>query len=139
MATVSESRARVSFAVLNALVAVILLVGVFGLMQPRFWAVDCPAALLAGVELVSAVALLARLPWALRALSIAAWVTFIGGLGLVALIVLTMVFLRSVHGEDGMVATAVSGLVLALLVPYTLLLPVVQLLWLKARVGERES
>ncbi|HTA94470.1 MAG TPA: hypothetical protein VK745_33050 [Polyangiaceae bacterium] len=139
MANVSESRARVSFAVLNALVAVILLVGVFGLMHPRFWAVDCPAALLAGVELVSAVALLARLPWALRALSIAAWVTFVGGLLLVALIVLTMVFLRSVHGEDGMVATAVSGLVLALLVPYTLLLPAVQLLWLKGRVGERES
>jgi hypothetical protein len=136
MAVLTESRVRVIFAVLNALVAVILLVGVFGLIQPRFWALDAPAALLGAVELVSAVALFARLPWALRALSVAAWVTFVGGLLLVGLIILTMVFLRSVHGEDGMVATAVSGLVIALLVPYTLLLPVVQLLWLKRQSAE---
>jgi hypothetical protein len=138
MAAQSESRVRVTFAVLNTLVSLILLVGVFGLIQPRFWVVDVPAALLAIVELVSAVALFARLPWALRALSVSAWVTFAGGLLLVGLIVLTMVFLRSVHGEDGLVATAVSGLVLALLVPYTLLLPALQLLWLKQRLGEQQ-
>ena len=60
-----------------------------------------------------------------------------GVLILVGLIVLTMVFLRSVHGEDGFVATAVSGLVIALLVPYTLLLPAVQLLWLRQQPSER--
>ena len=137
MAILPESRARVVFAALNALVALMLLVGVFGLIQPRFWALDIPAAALSAVELVSAVALFARLPWALRALSVSAWVTFVGGLLLVGLIVLTMVFLRSVHGEDGMVATAVSGLIVALLVPYTLLLPAAQLLWLKRQLGER--
>jgi hypothetical protein len=137
MALVSDARVRVTFGVLNTLVALILLVGI-DLIQPRLWAVDLPIALLALAELVSAVALFARLPWALRALLITAWITFVGGLILVALIVLTMVFLRSVHGEDGMVATAVSGLVVALIVPYTLLLPAVQLLWLKPRL-ERES
>ncbi len=139
MAVLPEARVRLIFAVLNALVAVILLVGVFGLIQPRFWVLDVPAGLLSAVELVSAVALFARLPWALRALSVAAWVTFSIGLLLVGLIVLTMVFLRSVHGEDGFVATAVSGLVVALLVPYTLLLPTVQLLWLKRPLGESKS
>jgi hypothetical protein len=137
MTLVSDSRVRVIFGVLNTLVALILLVGI-DLIQPRLWAVDLPIALLALAELVSAAALFARLPWALRALSVTAWITFGGGLILVALIVLTMVFLRSVHGEDGMVATAVSGLVVALIVPYTLLLPAVQLLWLKPRL-ERES
>ena len=137
MALVSDARVRIIFGVLNTLVALILLVGI-GLIQPRLWAVDLPIALLALVELVSAAALFARLRWALRALLITAWITFVGGLILVALIVLTMVFLRSVHGEDGMVATAVSGLVIALVVPYTLLLPAVQLLWLKPRL-ERES
>src|SRR3954462_3581772 len=117
MAVLTGSRVRITFAVLNALVALLFLVGVFGLIRPRFWALDVPAGLLAAVELGSAVALFARLPWALRALSVAAWVTFAGGLLLVGLIVLTMVFLRSVHGEDGFVATAVSGLVIALLVP----------------------
>ena len=139
MAVLPEVRVRLIFAVLNALVAVMLLIGVFGLIQPRFWVLDVPAGLLSAVELVSAVALFARLPWALRALSVAAWVTFSIGLLLVGLIVLTMVFLRSVHGEDGFVATAVSGLVVALLVPYTLLLPTVQLLWLKRPLGESKS
>jgi hypothetical protein len=136
MAALPESRVRITFAMLNALVAVMLLVGVFGLIQPRFWVLDIPAAALALVELVSAVALFARLPWALRALSVSAWVTFVVALILVALIALTMVFLRSVHGEDGFAATAVSALVIALLVPYTLLLPAVQLLWLKRRSSE---
>jgi hypothetical protein len=136
MAALPGSRVRLIFAVLNALVAVILLVGVFGLITPRFWALDLPAGVLAAVELVSAVALFARLPWALRALSVAAWVTFVGGLLLVGMIVLTMVFLRSVHGEDGFAASAVSGLVVALLVPYTLLLPTTQLLWLKRQLNE---
>jgi len=130
---------RLLFAVSNALVALILLVGVFGLVQPRFWALDVPAGVLALVELVSAISLFARLPWALRALSLAAWVTFAGGLLLVALIVLTMVFLRSIHGEDGLVATAVSGLIVLLLVPYTLLLPIAQLLWLKRQPVEQKS
>jgi hypothetical protein len=139
MAALPEARVRIVFAVLNALVAGMLLVGVFGLIQPRFWVLDVPVALLAAAQLISAVAVFARVSWALRALSVAAWVTFSTGLLLVALIVLTMVFLRSVHGEDGFVATAVSGLVVALLLPYTLLLPTVQLLWLKRRLDEAKS
>src|SRR5258708_37162062 len=65
-------------------------------------------------NLASAVALLARLPWALRALSIAAWVSFVLGLFLVGMIVLSMVFLRGIHGEVGIAALAISGLILAL-------------------------
>jgi hypothetical protein len=139
MAASPGARVRLIFAVSNALVALILLVGVFGLIQPRFWALDVPAGVLALVEVVSAISLFARLPWALRALSLAAWITFVGGLVLVGLIVLTMVFLRSIHGEDGFVATAVSGLVVLLLVPYTLLLPIAQLLWLKRQTVEQKS
>jgi len=112
-----------------------LFVGV-GLIQPRYWVVDVPATLIALVELASAVALFAKLPWARRALTIAAWIAFVGGLLLVALIVLTIVFLRTIHGEDGMVATLVSGLVIALILPYTVLLPTVQLLWLKRQTSE---
>ena len=135
MASLSESRARIVFAVANALTASILFVGV-GLIQPRYWVVDVPATLIALVELASAVALFAKLPWARRALTIAAWIAFVGGLLLVALIVLTIVFLRTIHGEDGMVATLVSGLVIALILPYTVLLPTVQLLWLKRQTSE---
>ncbi|MEI9936724.1 MAG: hypothetical protein WDO69_05825 [Pseudomonadota bacterium] len=127
---------RVTFGVLNALSALVLLVGVFGVVQPRFWALDVPAAIIALVELVSAVGLLARLPWALRALTVAAWVTFGLGLTIVSLIVITIVFLRGIHGDYGLAALAVSGLIVALLVPYTVVLPALELLWLKRQRSE---
>jgi len=127
---------RVTFGVLNALSASVLLVGVFGVVQPRFWALDVPAAMIALVELVSAVGLLAKLPWAERALTVAAWVSFVLGLLVVSLILLTIVFLRGIHGDYGVAALAVSALIVALLVPYVAVLPAVELLWLKRQRAE---
>ncbi len=127
---------RLTFGVLNALSALVLLVGVFGVVQPRFWALDVPAAIISLVQLLSAVGLLARLPWALRALEVSAWVCFVLGLTIVSLIVITIVFLRGVHGDYGVGALAVSGLIVALLLPYTLLLPALELLWLKRQRAE---
>jgi hypothetical protein len=127
---------RVTFGVLNAVSALVLLVGVFGVVQPRFWALDVPASLIALFELVSAVALLARLPWALRALTVSAWVSFVLGLTIVSLIAITIVFLRGIHGDYGLAALAVSGLIVLLLVPYTVVLPALELLWLKRHRAE---
>jgi hypothetical protein len=138
MAGGSDSRVRVAFGVLNALSGVVLLCGVFVVVEPRFWALDVPAALIAAAQLSSAVGLLARQRWALRALSVAAWVSFVLGLLVVFLIVLTMVFLRGIHGDYGVAALAVSGLVVALLVPYTVVLPALELLWLKRQQAESE-
>jgi hypothetical protein len=122
---------RITFGVLNALSALVLLVGLFGVVQPRFWALDVPLVGIALVELASAVALLAKLPWAMRALTVSAWVTFVLGLLVVSLILITIAFLRGIHGDYGLAALAVSTLVVALLVPYTLVLPALELLWLK--------
>jgi len=127
---------RVTFGVLNALSALVLLIGVFGVVQPRFWGLDVPLTLIALVELVSAVALVAKLPWALRALTIAAWVSFGLGVLVVSLILLTIVFLRGIHGDYGVAALAVSSLIVALLVPYTVVLPALELLWLKRQSVE---
>jgi cellulose synthase/poly-beta-1,6-N-acetylglucosamine synthase-like glycosyltransferase len=127
---------RVTFGVLNAVSALVLLVGVFGVVEPRFWALDVPAAIIALVQLVSAVSLLGRLPWALRALTVSAWVSFALGLTIVTLVAITIVFLRAIHGDYGLAALAVSGLIIALLVPYTVLLPALELLWLKRQRAE---
>ncbi len=129
---------RVTFGVLNLLSALVLLVGVFGVVQPRFWALDVPAAIIALASLVSAVGLLARLPWALRALTISAWVSLALGLTIVSLIAITIVFLRGIHGDYGLAALAVSGLILALLLPYTVLLPALELIWLKRQSAESQ-
>ena len=130
---------RVTFGVLNALCALVLSVGLFGVIQPRFWALDVPLSIIALLQLVSAVGLLAKLPWALRALSVAAWVSFVLGLVIVFLIVLTMLFLRGIHGDYGVAALAVSGLIVALLVPYVVVLPALELLWLKRQSVELEA
>ena len=127
---------RITFGVLNAVSALVLLVGVFGVVQPRFWVLDVPAAIIAFVSLVSAVGLLARLPWALRALTVSAWVSFVLGLTIVTLIVISIAFLRSIHGDHGLAALAVSGLIVALLVPYVVLLPALELLWLNRQPAE---
>ena len=139
MLSSADARVRVTFGVLNASVALILLLGVFVVVKPRFWALDVPLAAIALLELVSAVALLAKLRWALRALALAAWVSLLLGLLVVSLIVLTMVFLRSIHGDAGVAGTAVSALIIALLVPYTLVLPTLELLWLKRQLAEPQA
>ena len=130
---------RLTFGILNALSALVLLVGLFGVVQPRFWALDVPLATIALLQLSSAVGLLAKLPWALRALAISAWASFGLGLLVVSLILLTMVFLRGIHGDFGVAALAVSSLIVALLVPYILVLPTVELLWLKRQRLESGS
>lgn len=130
---------RITFGVLNALSALVLLVGTFGVVQPRFWALDVPLVTIALLELVSAVGLLAKLPWAMRALTVSAWVSFSLGLIVVSLIVLSMVFLRGIHGDFGVAALAVSSLIVALLVPYTVLLPGIELIWLKRQSAESPS
>jgi len=58
-------------------------------------------------------------------------VSFVLGMTIVTLIAITIVFLRGIHGDYGLAALAVSSLIVALLVPYTVLLPALQLLWLK--------
>ena len=135
----SDSRVRIAFGVSNAVAAVVLGVGVFVVVQPRFWALDVPAAAIGLVQLVSAVGLLAKLPWVMRALQVAAWVSFVLGLLTVSLIVLSMVFLRGIHGDYGVAALAVSGLIIALLVPYVVVLPALELLWLKRQSAESQS
>lgn len=131
MALGSDSRVRIAFGVLNGIAGCVILVGVFVVVQPRFWVLDVPAALIGVAQLASSVSLLARLRWALRALAVAAWLSFVLGLVILFLIVLTMLFLRGIHGDYGVAALAVSGLVVALLVPYIVVLPALELLWLQ--------
>ena len=131
-----SNAARLTFGISNLLVALILLGGVFVVVQPRFWGLDAPLALIALVQLTSGVGLLLRLPWAARALRVSAWVSFASGLLVISLVVLSMVFLRGILGDYGVAAMAVSGLIVALLVPYVLVLPALELLWLKRASSE---
>jgi hypothetical protein len=131
-----SNAARLTFGSSNLVVALILLGGVFVVVQPRFWGFDVPLALIALLQLSSGAALLLRSPWAARALRVSAWVSLALGLLVISLIVLSMVFLRGILGDYGVAAIAVSGLIVALLVPYLLVLPALELLWLKRAATE---
>ncbi len=126
----AERRVRIAFGVGNAIAALVLASGVFVVVQPRYWALDVPLGAIALVQAVSAVGLLTNRGWAERALRVAAWTGFVLGLIVLGLIMLSMVFLRGIHGDYGVAALAVSGLIIALLVPYVLVLPTLELLWL---------
>lgn len=132
-----SNAARLTFGISNLLVAVILATGVFVVVQPRFLGLDVPLGLIALSQLVSGVGLLLRVPWATRALRVSAWASFGLGLIVISLVVLSMVFLRGILGDYGVAALAVSGLIVALLVPYVLVLPALELLWLKRTAGRQ--
>jgi hypothetical protein len=131
----SASRIRTTFGLLNALMSAILLNGMFVAVRTRVWAVDVPVALLGALLLASAIGLLANTRWSLALLRVAAWASFVFGLIAIALLLLTIAFLRAIHGDYGFAATATSELVIALAVPYAIAIPVLELLWLGKRVG----
>ena len=125
-------RGVIGFAIGNLVPALVLGVGLYAL-PVRFWVVDIlvSAAVLA-VSGGSGVAL-ARPALALRALRVAAIVLLGIGLLLVGAAGLSAAFLSGVHGDYGRGGTLLMVLILFLMVPYTLVYPVLELLWLHAK------
>lgn len=135
----TDPRVRVAFGIWNALSALVLAVGLFAVVEPRSWALDLPLGAIALVDLGAAVALLGQFSWARPVLTLAAWVGFGLGLLVISLIALTMSYLRGIHGDPGAAGLAVCGLIIALLVPYTVALPALELLWLNKLRGGSKS
>lgn len=122
-------RGVIGFAIGNFVPAVVLGVGLYSL-PVRFWPVDVPvAAALIGVMAGSGVAL-ARPTLSLRALRVAALALLGIGLLLVGVAALSAAFLSGVHGDYGRGGTLLMLLIVFLMIPYTLVYPVLELLWL---------
>jgi hypothetical protein len=111
--------------------AALVVFGVFGGLPARWWPVDTAAAALAAIEVASAVALFARLPWAARIAQVAGAVALALGLLAVSLLAVTASWLSGVYGPVGRGGAIVLLLIAVLLVPYLIALPIVQLLWLR--------
>ena len=121
---------RMSFASINALLATAVLFGVFGALPVRYWMVDVSSALMAALLLISAYGLWRRSRWDLRALRVSAACELALGLSAVAALVLGVVYLGGVHGTVGRTASIVAVLGTALLLPYFIIYPSLQLLWI---------
>jgi hypothetical protein len=132
-------RAAVVLGVADALSALVIAVGVFGGLPSRWLPIDGPAAILAGMEVVSAAGLLSGAGWG-RALGRATAALALGvGLAVCTALALTAGWLRGVYGPVGAGGAVILGLVAALVLPYLVALPAVQVVWLApAREADRD-
>lgn len=125
----SKSPISRTFAIGNALLAALVLWATFsGLTARDFW-VDVPAVLLALMLLASSLGLLGNAPWALRLLRACASIELLIGLCAVAGLALSISYLSGTHSDLGRNGALTMTLVLALLLPYLVVYPVLQLIW----------
>jgi hypothetical protein len=113
--------------------------GIAGLLVAlpmRYWAVDVPASLLCALTAASAVGLVRQSPWWPRALRASACCELAVGLAALTALALSVSYLGGVHGEVGKMAvgTWITGSLF--LLPYLVVYPGLQLLWLHAPKNE---
>jgi hypothetical protein len=118
------------FGIGDLVTAVVIVLGVFVGLPSRWAPVDVPAALVAGLDLASAYGLLFRASWGER---VARWSSEVGlvlGILLIGILAVTATWLGGVYGPVGMGGAVVMVLVVALALPYVVVLPMVRLFWL---------
>jgi hypothetical protein len=124
-------RAALVFGIANVTTAVLLAFGVFVTLPARWWPVDVGSAVLVAVQLAAGVGLLTRAAWGPLAARVAGAVALALGLLVVSLLAVTASWLSGVYGPVGRGGAIVLALVAALAVPYTIVLPIVELVWLR--------
>ena len=127
---------RLFFGVADVLTGGLVAVGVFAGLPARWWPVDVGAGLLAALDVAAGVALLAGVRWAPRLVRVACGVALALGLFTVTVGALTASWLTGVYGPVGRGGALILALVAALALPYTVALPIAQLVWLRPRASE---
>jgi hypothetical protein len=128
--------ASIGFGVTDVLTGALVAVGVFAGLPARWWPVDVGAGLLAALDVAAGVALLVGVRWAPRLVQVACAVALVLGLFTVTMGAVTASWLAGVYGPVGGGGALILGLVAALVLPYTVALPLAQLVWLRPRAGE---
>jgi hypothetical protein len=122
--------AAFAFAGVDILSAILVYLGVFEGLPARYWPVDLVAAVVLLAFLAGGVGLLGRAPWGRWAARIAAVIALVVGLSLVSALSLTASYLSGIYGPVGRGGALILILVAALALPYLVVLPAVQLVWL---------
>jgi hypothetical protein len=99
----------------------------------RYWAIDVPGSLLCALAAASALGLVRQSSWWSRALRVSALSALVFGLAALSALALGVSYLGGVHGELGRmtIGTWIAGSLF--LLPYLVLYPALQLLWLHAQ------
>jgi len=128
-----DRRARVGFGVANVAVATFVVMGVFRFLPTRWWVVDAGAIVIGLLLGSSGLTLLAKAPIAEPLTRVAAGVVLVLGLAVFTAIVTTAGWIGGVYGQVGASGAIVFGLVGALVLPYVVVLPAVELAWIGPR------
>lgn len=125
-----ERRVRIGFGIANVVIGVLVYAGVFRGLPTRWVPVDAGAVVVVALMASSGVALLADRPGAARLARVAAAVVLVLGMLVFAALVLTASWLAGVYGPVGRGGALIFGLVAAMVLPYTIVIPAAELLWL---------
>jgi hypothetical protein len=118
------------FGVSNLVSAVVVYLGVFQGLPARWWLVDGPGAVLIALFAAAGGGLLAESWWAPKVARVASIVSLALGLLLVAAAALTASFLSGIYGPVGHGGALILTLTAALALPYLVVLPAAELVWL---------
>jgi len=136
--SVLQRRARIGFGIANLCVALFIAFGVFRLLPTRWWVVDGGALVMILLLGASGVTLLRKHPLRERITRVAAAVVLVLGFALFAAIAITASWISGVYQQVGASGAVVFGLVAALVLPYVVVLPAVELAWVGPR-GARQA
>lgn len=131
--TTTTTTARRGFGAANVAVALFVAAGVFRFLPARWWVVDLGAVVVAGLLGASGAALLANARLAETLTRVAAALVLALGLTLFGALVITASWISGVYSQVGATGAILFGLVAALVLPYIVVLPAVELAWLGPR------
>jgi hypothetical protein len=134
-----DRRARIGFGIANLAVATFVVGGVFRFLPTRWWVVDVGAVVVGLLFGSSGLALLAKAPIAEPLTRYASALVLAIGLTLFTAIVTTAGWISGVYGQVGASGAIIFGLVAALVLPYVVVLPAVELAWIGPRAQPREQ
>ncbi len=129
----SSPRITRAFGVANVVAAAVVIFGVFVGLPARWMPIDVGGAIVAALLAASGVGLLTGKPWADRVARATAFVVLVVGLVFIAGLAVTASYLSGIYGPVGRGGAVILTLVAALAVPYLVVLPAAQLVWLGAR------
>lgn len=123
---------RIGFGIANIFVAVLAYGGIFRGLPSRWLPVDLAGVVIIAMMAASGVALVLNRRGAAVLTRVASLVVLVIGMILFAALVLTASWLAGVYGPIGKGGAAIFMLVAAMVLPYTIVLPAAELLWLGA-------
>jgi hypothetical protein len=121
---------RTVFTVANALVAALLALGVFRGLPVRNGIVDGFAGLLICGFASASCGVALKTPWGLRVARLVSYAALVLGAVTMVLLMFSMSWLAGVMGSIGVGGIVLAALILALVFPYLIVFPLLQLAWI---------